>query len=89
MSKLKMPQKKKLRIGSNTIMLLITIALFIALYGAGCIMYANKDFGRLQNFFNVLINNAGGALQIPRGEFEDMPLDYWDSQIALKLNACA
>lgn len=59
MSKLKMPQKRKLRIGSNTIMLLITIALFIALYGAGCIMYANKDFGRLQNFFNVLINNAG------------------------------
>ena len=59
MSKLKMPQKKKLRIGSNTIMLLITIALFIVLYGAGCIMYASKDFGRLQNFFNVLINNAG------------------------------
>ena len=58
MSKLKMPQKK-LRISSNTIMLLITIALFIVLYGAGCIMYATKDFGRLQNFFNVLINNAG------------------------------
>ena len=58
MSKLKMPQKK-LRISSNTIMLLITIALFIVLYGAGCIMYASKDFGRLQNFFNVLINNAG------------------------------
>ncbi len=59
MSKLKMPQKKKLRIGSNTIMLLITIGLFILLYGAGCVMYASKDFGRLQNFFNVLINNAG------------------------------
>jgi simple sugar transport system permease protein len=59
MSKLKMPQKKNLRIGSNTIMLLITIGLFILLYGAGCIMYASKDFGRLQNFFNVLINNAG------------------------------
>lgn len=59
MSKLKMPQKKKLRIGSNTIMLLITIALFAVLYGAGCVMYATKDFGRLQNFFNVLINNAG------------------------------
>jgi len=59
MSKLKMPQKKNLRIGSNTIMLLITIGLFIVLYGAGCVMYASKDFGRLQNFFNVLINNAG------------------------------
>ena len=59
MSKLKIHQKKKLRISSNTIMLLITIALFFVLYGAGCVMYASKDFGRLQNFFNVLINNAG------------------------------
>lgn len=59
MSKLKINQKKKLRISSNTIMLLITIALFFALYGGGCVMYASKDFGRLQNFFNVLINNAG------------------------------
>ena len=57
MSKLKAP--KKPRIGSNTIMLLITIALFFVLYGAGCVMYATKDFGRLQNFFNVMINNAG------------------------------
>lgn len=59
MNKLKIQPKKKLRINSNTIMLLITIALFIVLYGAGCVMYASKDFGRLQNFFNVLINNAG------------------------------
>ena len=59
MSKLKPHSKKRLRISSQTIMLLITIALFFALYGAGCAMYASKDFGRLQNFFNVLINNAG------------------------------
>ena len=52
-------QKKKMRISSNTIMLMITIVLFFALYGAGCAMYANKEFGRLQNFLNVLINNAG------------------------------
>lgn len=44
-----------------------------------------RDFGTI----DVLINNAGGALQIPKGEFEDMPLDYWDSQIALNLNATA
>ena len=43
------------------------------------------DFGVI----HVLVNNAGGALQIPAGEFEDMPLDYWDSQIALNLNAAA
>jgi len=44
-----------------------------------------QDYGTI----DVLINNAGGALQIPSGEFEDMPLDYWDSQINLNLNAAA
>lgn len=43
------------------------------------------DFGTI----DVLINNAGGALQIPKGEFEDMPLDYWDKQITLNLSAAA
>ena len=45
-------------------------------------------FGRI----DVLVNNAGGALQIPGGalgEFKDMPMEYWDSQIALNLNAAA
>lgn len=50
---------KKARISSHSIMLFITICLFIALYGAGCVMYASKDFSKLQNFLNVLINNAG------------------------------
>ena len=43
------------------------------------------DFGTI----DILVNNAGGALQIPAGEFEDLPLDYWDSQIALNLSAAA
>ena len=43
------------------------------------------DFGTI----DVLINNAGGALQIPAGEFEDMPLDYWDKQITLNLSSAA
>lgn len=38
---------------------------------------------------DVLINNAGGGLQIPKGGFESMPLDYWDSMIALNLSAAA
>ena len=42
-------------------------------------------FGRI----DVLVNNAGGALKIPEGGFIDMPLDYWDSQIALNLSAAA
>jgi len=38
---------------------------------------------------DILINNAGGALKIPRGEFADMPLEYWNYQIDLNLNAAA
>jgi len=38
---------------------------------------------------DILINNAGGALKIPRGEFPDMPLEYWDYQIRLNLSAAA
>ena len=38
---------------------------------------------------DVLVNNAGGALKIPKGEFDELPLDYWDDQIALNLNAPA
>lgn len=43
-------------------------------------------FGKI----DVLVNNAGGALQIPggpKGEFVDMPIDYWNSQIDLNLNS--
>ncbi len=56
---MKLQNKRKLRINSHTIMLLITIGLFVLLYGAGCLLYADKDFGKLQNFMNVMINNAG------------------------------
>ena len=38
---------------------------------------------------DVLVNNAGGALKIPAGEFEDIPFEYWNSQINLNLNAAA
>ena len=44
-----------------------------------------EHFGRI----DVLVNNAGGALKMPKGGFIDMPLDYWDSQIDLNLNAAA
>ena len=40
-------------------------------------------FGKI----DVLVNNAGGALKMPKGGFVDMPMDYWDSQIDLNLNA--
>lgn len=44
-----------------------------------------KDAGKI----NVLVNNAGGALKIPGGGFEDMPMEYWDKQIRLNLNSAA
>lgn len=50
---------KKMKINSNSLLLLITIVLFIVMYAGGCIIYADKGFGRLQTFLNILINNAG------------------------------
>ena len=59
MKKIKLADRRKPKVGGNTVMLMITIVLFFLLYGAGCVMYADKEFGRLQNFLNVMINNAG------------------------------
>ncbi len=47
------------------------------------------DFFEKFGTIDVLVNNAGGALKMPEGGFEKMPLDYWDSQINLNLNAPA
>lgn len=44
-----------------------------------------EHFGKI----DVLVNNAGGALKMPKGGFVDMPMDYWDEQIALNLNSAA
>ena len=48
-----------------------------------------EDFLAKFGTINVLINNAGGALKMPEGGFEKMPMDYWTSQINLNLNAAA
>lgn len=42
-------------------------------------------FGRI----DTLVNNAGGGLTMPPGGFTEMPISYWDSQIALNLSAAA
>lgn len=49
----------KKKINSNDLLLIITIALFVVMYGAGCIIYGSKGFTHLQTFLNILINNAG------------------------------
>ena len=52
-------KNKKGGINSNTILLLITIGLFVVLYAGGCIAYGYKGFTHLQTFLNILITNAG------------------------------
>ena len=49
----------KKSLNGNTILLLITIALFAVLYAGGCIAYSHKGFTHLQTFLNILITNAG------------------------------
>lgn len=50
---------KKTKINGNSILLLITIILFVVMYSIGCIIYHGKGFTHLQTFLNILINNAG------------------------------
>ena len=50
---------KQKKINSNTLLLLITIALFVVMYAVGCVIYSSKGFTHLQTFLNILINNAG------------------------------
>lgn len=49
----------KHKIGSNSLLLYITIALFFIMYAIGCIMYSDKGFTHFQTFLNLFITNAG------------------------------
>lgn len=49
--------KRKLD-GSN-FLLFVTIVLFVIMYIAGCIIFADAGFGKFQTFCNMLIDNAG------------------------------
>jgi NAD(P)-dependent dehydrogenase (short-subunit alcohol dehydrogenase family) len=48
-----------------------------------------KAFLKHFKVIDVLINNAGGALKMPKGEFYEMPLEYWDAQINFNLSSPA
>ncbi len=50
---------KKMKINSNSVLLIITIILFAVMYLAGCIIFKEKGFTHFQTFLNILINNAG------------------------------
>lgn len=47
------------QMNSNTVLLFITILLFVVLYAAGCIAYGGRGFTHVQTFLNILINNSG------------------------------
>lgn len=47
------------KFNGNTMLLLITIVLFVAMYAVGCVIYSNKGFTHVQTFLNLLITNAG------------------------------
>ena len=50
---------KTKKMNSNTLLLLITIGLFVIMYAIGCVIYSGKGFTHFQTFLNILINNAG------------------------------
>ena len=47
------------KFNGNTMLLLITIVLFVVMYAVGCIVYSAKGFTHIQTFLNLLITNAG------------------------------
>ena len=50
---------KMKKLDGNTFLLLITIVLFFVMYLAGMTIFKNQGFGKLQNFLNLFISNAG------------------------------
>ena len=54
-----MNKTKLKKLNGNTVLLIITIVLFILMYLIGCMIYSGKGFTHLQTFLNILITNAG------------------------------
>lgn len=55
----KVNASSKRGIGGHMLLLLITIVLFVVMYGIGCVIYDDKGFSHTQTFLNLLITNAG------------------------------
>lgn len=51
--------KRKFSLSGTGFLLLITVGLFIAMYVAGMVVFADKGFAKPQMFFNLFITNAG------------------------------
>ncbi len=52
-------RRQRRTMNNNSVLLVITIALFAVMYTAGCVAYSGKGFATLQTFLNVLISNSG------------------------------
>lgn len=51
--------KQRKQMNQTSFLLAITIALFVAMYGIGCILFKEQGFAKVQNFLNLFISNAG------------------------------
>lgn len=51
--------KTNRKLNGNSFLILITVLLFIAMYAAGMIVFADKGFAKPQMFLNLFISNAG------------------------------
>ena len=51
--------RQKRKLNGNSFLLLITVLLFVAMYVAGMIVFADKGFAKPQMFLNLFISNAG------------------------------
>lgn len=51
--------KQRKQMNQTSFLLAITIILFVAMYGIGCILFKEQGFAKLQNFLNLFISNAG------------------------------
>ncbi|MCR5792990.1 MAG: sugar ABC transporter permease YjfF [Lachnospiraceae bacterium] len=47
------------KMSTQAFVIMVTIILFIIMYAAGCVVYADKNFTNIQVFFNLFISNAG------------------------------
>ncbi len=50
---------KSRKINQQQFLMIVTISLFVVMYIAGMILFADRNFTRLQVFLNLLISNAG------------------------------
>ena len=52
-------KKWKSKLDGNNFLLVVTVVLFLFLYGAGMIIFGDKGFAKPQVFLNLFISNAG------------------------------